>query len=619
MWVSEAPGMEVRVPWPIRALVVLASVATPLCAMAAALVATRALRVDGRVEWPVILGPPAAVLLVLWWALRRDTPVPRWIRAACVLVPVHACLIVVFGILWSRASTVIRLDELLPLSEQIPVEQAGALAAVVLLAAALVSLSRARRRGVPRWLSIAVRFLLAHLVALGIIVPLVAIARQLGSSADTLPSVPEILGLTFTLALASTLASGKYADINRIFAAFAVVGAIISTVLAPLMTNDARWIYSNFGPLIVANVFLALVAINLLGIFHWYAVRPTTLSDPTLARHSGTVSTDDVPASWVRCRGWMEGLHIESRPFRVQTSTGELEVPERSNIVVPLPLSTIHLETGKTIPVLAHGDRVGATGYVDAPSGGPFRQSTLPVPGRNGIVVTALADTASPRQNAVLAIWRPSCLYLAVATLIAAPAIVASLTYDHPISLMLNGFARADVCGNPGQPCCGEVSYCHFGADCESNRMCVACGGVGQACCGGTYCGEKLHCEHGSKPKCADGPAPVYSFHEEPESLGFEPAHVHKGEQLKASDIQRGMAKVKAKVQACYDQFGVPELVNVLITINPSGRVGSAWVMGKFRGTPTGYCIERAVGTATFPRFKGEEMTGIEYPFMLSK
>jgi predicted Zn finger-like uncharacterized protein len=90
-------------------------------------------------------------------------------------------------------------------------------------------------------------------------------------------------------------------------------------------------------------------------------------------------------------------------------------------------------------------------------------------------------------------------------------------------------------------------------------------------------------------------------------------------DQLKPGDIQRGMAGIKGRVQNCYAQYNVPGMVQVVVTINGSGRVASAQVTGKFAGTPTGTCVASAVKGASFPRFKGQAMTGIEYPFMLSK
>jgi hypothetical protein len=103
------------------------------------------------------------------------------------------------------------------------------------------------------------------------------------------------------------------------------------------------------------------------------------------------------------------------------------------------------------------------------------------------------------------------------------------------------------------------------------------------------------------------------------ERSGPSPGDENLPDQLKPGDIQRGMATIKGRVQNCYAQYNVPGMVNVTVTINPSGRVSSAQVTGKFAGTPTGTCVASAVKGASFPRFKGAAMSGIDYPFMLSK
>jgi predicted Zn finger-like uncharacterized protein len=87
-------------------------------------------------------------------------------------------------------------------------------------------------------------------------------------------------------------------------------------------------------------------------------------------------------------------------------------------------------------------------------------------------------------------------------------------------------------------------------------------------------------------------------------------------DQLDKSAIVAGMSKVKGKVAACYDQYKVPGLANVSVTIAKSGSIQSASVSGAFAGTPTGACVEKAVKTATFSKFKGSPMT-LTYPFML--
>jgi hypothetical protein len=74
---------------------------------------------------------------------------------------------------------------------------------------------------------------------------------------------------------------------------------------------------------------------------------------------------------------------------------------------------------------------------------------------------------------------------------------------------------------------------------------------------------------------------------------------------LGKSDIVKGMMGVMPKTRACYDQYKVPGTANVNIKVDPSGRVDSADVTGKFAGTPTGDCVAKAVKTARFPASDG--------------
>jgi len=83
---------------------------------------------------------------------------------------------------------------------------------------------------------------------------------------------------------------------------------------------------------------------------------------------------------------------------------------------------------------------------------------------------------------------------------------------------------------------------------------------------------------------------------------------------LAKSAVVAGMNSVKGKVADCYQQFKVPGMAMVNIVIGKSGRVSSATVTGKFAGTPTGSCVEKAVKTASFPPSDG---LSTPYPFML--
>jgi len=87
-------------------------------------------------------------------------------------------------------------------------------------------------------------------------------------------------------------------------------------------------------------------------------------------------------------------------------------------------------------------------------------------------------------------------------------------------------------------------------------------------------------------------------------------------DQLDKGQIVNGMQKIKSRVSSCFDQFKVPGMANVAVTIAGSGRVSSSNVTGQFAGTPTGDCVAKAVKGASFPKFKGSPQS-IVYPFIL--
>jgi hypothetical protein len=57
-------------------------------------------------------------------------------------------------------------------------------------------------------------------------------------------------------------------------------------------------------------------------------------------------------------------------------------------------------------------------------------------------------------------------------------------------------------------------------------------------------------------------------------------------------------------------------MASVQTVVSPKGSVSSANVTGSFAGTPTGSCVEKAVKTASFPKFKGSAMN-FTYPYVL--
>jgi outer membrane biosynthesis protein TonB len=85
-------------------------------------------------------------------------------------------------------------------------------------------------------------------------------------------------------------------------------------------------------------------------------------------------------------------------------------------------------------------------------------------------------------------------------------------------------------------------------------------------------------------------------------------------EKLEHEDIERGMTKIGARVQACFDLHSIQGKVMVKVKILPDGGVGSADVEGAPAGTEGGACVAKAVTEARFPPFRGPPMT-IRYPF----
>jgi predicted Zn finger-like uncharacterized protein len=83
---------------------------------------------------------------------------------------------------------------------------------------------------------------------------------------------------------------------------------------------------------------------------------------------------------------------------------------------------------------------------------------------------------------------------------------------------------------------------------------------------------------------------------------------------LSKGAIVAGMNGVRGKVNECYSQYKVPGTAMVNVVIGKNGKISSATVTGKFAGTPTGACVEKAVKTASFPPSDG---LSTPYPFLL--
>ncbi len=80
---------------------------------------------------------------------------------------------------------------------------------------------------------------------------------------------------------------------------------------------------------------------------------------------------------------------------------------------------------------------------------------------------------------------------------------------------------------------------------------------------------------------------------------------------LGSRDIQTGMKRIGARIQQCYDQYQVPGLAEVVVTVEgKTGKVVKVRVLGKFKGSPTtGKCLVEAAMKARFTIFKANKMS----------
>jgi hypothetical protein len=109
-----------------------------------------------------------------------------------------------------------------------------------------------------------------------------------------------------------------------------------------------------------------------------------------------------------------------------------------------------------------------------------------------------------------------------------------------------------------------------------------------------------LEAASGNRRAAAPPPTPSRRDEEEPVA-----ARAEKAPTLERDDIVKGMTAVMPRARECYNQYKVPGVATVKITVSPAGRVTSAAVTGRFAGTPSGTCVENALKTARFPASAG--------------
>jgi predicted Zn finger-like uncharacterized protein len=126
---------------------------------------------------------------------------------------------------------------------------------------------------------------------------------------------------------------------------------------------------------------------------------------------------------------------------------------------------------------------------------------------------------------------------------------------------------------------------------------------------GNAPCDEVACLVDSSQPCCKSGNSPSPSPSKPSGGGGGDGP-----ETLDKSAIQAGISSVRGRVMSCNDQYKVPGQVDVKIVISADGDVSSASVTGKFAGTPTGSCVERAIKSAHFK--SAQKSTTVKYPFI---
>ncbi len=86
---------------------------------------------------------------------------------------------------------------------------------------------------------------------------------------------------------------------------------------------------------------------------------------------------------------------------------------------------------------------------------------------------------------------------------------------------------------------------------------------------------------------------------------------------LSRTQVKRIMSKADAKVKRCYQQHKKAGLLRVSVSVSGStGKITSASIRGKFKGTPTASCALRAIRSLKFPKFSNPSQS-FTYPFLL--
>ncbi|HEY4180140.1 MAG TPA: hypothetical protein VGM90_25030 [Kofleriaceae bacterium] len=414
----------------------------------------------GQVQWsgahPIldkVLGgiAPFAMFVILAGALffpSRVHGLSRAARTAVMLPFAHLALIVGAALISTQIDSGLQQRDL-PMLQTLPIVPTFfALALLVALAARFIPRRREQMHGL-------ILISLAFLFALGLWLPIAShlwrawgldpYYRTFSFDESALPTnwglALRVVAVPFVVACFFALLELRFTDRIRRWRpviAIVAVGILIGGASArynaahaggvwdDMHADAALNVYANFIHVLLIAVALAFVALAAFVVAQRRAEKPRAgmLSRRGFVR----VSNPDTETAWrtpvgtVEITSWLRPPRTSIGAFTLVTEHGDIPISAGGTLGGALPLTTTILFNGEAVVVLRDGDDVEVSGLVEERAGAsPFRSAAILVPGPEGVVVRA--PRLETRGASVLALWRPSLAYMAIAAAVAISAL----------------------------------------------------------------------------------------------------------------------------------------------------------------------------------------------------
>lgn len=253
------------------------------------------------------------------------------------------------------------------------------------------------------------------------------IERALRSPADT---VAFVVVPPFAAALGFTATALRWPHVWRRFGVLVIallaLGLLIAIECRLDIAEAGAYVYVNFLHVLAAAAVVAVGALVVLGAALWIA---NARGRRALERGAlvGTIAGRD-PVARFELTSWLRGHRATAAAFTVETAYGEVPVPAGARVIAPTPLATTLLHRGEVVTTLRGGDRVALGGFVRAPGDGPFRDTSAPIPGADGVTVRRSGDEPYGFSHVALELWRPALAYLVICVAVALPGLAALLS-----------------------------------------------------------------------------------------------------------------------------------------------------------------------------------------------